>query len=124
LSLFENALVEFQPTELSIEIRGGLQGHEKLCQKTGFRARRGMRNSISVLSLLGSKAGDKMASGKTDYRLVRGFVPLDGGMGFCAKVFTDKERVEDSNSIEIKPILVFAEVLEKLGEFFGGGETP
>ena len=65
-----------------------------------------------------------MASGKTDYRLVRGFVPLDGGMGFCAKVFTGKERVEDSNSIEIKPILVFAEVLEKLGEFFGGGETP
>jgi hypothetical protein len=45
-------------------------------------------------------------------------------MGFCAKVFTGKERVEDSNSIEIKPILVFAEVLEKLGEFFGGGETP
>ena len=73
---------------------------------------------------LGSKTGNKMAAGKTDHRLVRGFVPLDGGMGFCAKVFTGKERVEDSNSIEIKPILVFAEVLEKLGEFFGGGETP
>jgi len=45
-------------------------------------------------------------------------------MGFCAKVFTGKECVEDSNSVEIKPILVFAEVLEKLREFFGGGETP
>jgi len=73
---------------------------------------------------LGSKTGNKMAAGKTDHRLVRGFVPLDGGMGFCAKVFTGKERVEDSNSVEIKPILVFAEVLEKLGEFFGRGETP
>jgi len=73
---------------------------------------------------LGSKTGDKMAAGKTNHRLVRGFVPLDGGVGFGAKVFTGKERVEDSNSIEIKPILVFTEVLEKLGEFFGGGETP
>ena len=73
---------------------------------------------------LGSKTGDKMAAGKTNHRLVRGFVPLDGGVGFGAKVFTGKERVENSDSVEVKSILVFSEVLEKLGEFFGGDEAP
>lgn len=65
-----------------------------------------------------------MAAGKTDHRLVRGLVPLDGRMGFGAEVLTGKERVEDSDSVEVKPILVFAEVLEKIREFFGGGEAP
>jgi hypothetical protein len=45
-------------------------------------------------------------------------------MGFGAEVLTGKERVEDSDSVEVKPILVFAEVLEKIREFFGGGEAP
>ena len=65
-----------------------------------------------------------MAAGKTDYRLVRWFVPLDGGICFGAKVFAGKERVEDSNSVEVKSVLVFAEVLEELGEFLGAGKTP
>ena len=73
---------------------------------------------------LRSKGGDKMAAGKTDHRLVRGFVPLDGGMYFGAKVFAGKECVEDSDSVEVKSILVFAEVLEEFGEFLGGGEAP
>ena len=65
-----------------------------------------------------------MAAGKADDGLVGRFVPLDGGMGFGKKVLTRKEGVENSDSIEVKLILVCAQVLEKLREFLARGKGP
>jgi len=45
-------------------------------------------------------------------------------MRFGTKVFAGKERVEDSNSVEVKSVLVFAEVLKELGQSFCAGKTP
>jgi hypothetical protein len=45
-------------------------------------------------------------------------------MGFGKKVLTCKEGVENSDSIEVKLILVCAQVLEKLREFLARGKGP
>lgn len=59
-----------------------------------------------------------MATGKADDGLIGGFVPLDGGFGFGLEILAREEGVENSDSIEIVVILVGAEMLKKLGEFF------
>jgi len=66
----------------------------------------------------------KVATGKTDDGLIGRFVPLNGRMGFGKKVLTRKEGVENSDSIEVKLILVCAQVLEKLREFLARGKGP
>ena len=65
-----------------------------------------------------------MATGKADDGLIGRFVPLNGRMGFGKKVLTRKEGVENSDSIEVKLILVCAQVLEKLREFLARGKGP
>jgi hypothetical protein len=45
-------------------------------------------------------------------------------MGFGAKVLTGEEGVKNADSIEVKPVLICAEVPEKFGECFGGGKGP
>jgi len=66
----------------------------------------------------------KVATGKADDGLIGRFVPLNGRMSFCKKVLTRKEGVENSDSIEVKLILVCAQVLEKLREFLARGKGP
>ena len=45
-------------------------------------------------------------------------------MGFGAKVLTGEEGVKNADSIEVKPVLIRAQVPEKFGECFGGGKGP
>ena len=66
----------------------------------------------------------KVATGKADDGLIGRFVPLDGGFGFGSEILACEEGVENSNSIEIVVILVGAEMLKKLGEFFARGKGP
>ena len=54
-----------------------------------------------------------MAAGKGDDGLVRGFVPLDGRIGFCFQVLTREQAVEHSHTVEVKSVLVGPEVLKK-----------
>jgi hypothetical protein len=49
-----------------------------------------------------------MAAGEGNDRLIRRFVPLDGGMGFGAKVLTGEKSVKNSDAIEVKPVLIRA----------------
>jgi hypothetical protein len=35
LGLFEDTLVKFQPTELTIEVRGGVEGHQGIISENG-----------------------------------------------------------------------------------------
>ena len=49
-----------------------------------------------------------MTAGKGNDRLIRCFVPLDGGMGFGAKVLTGEKSVKNSDAIEVKPVLIRA----------------
>ena len=49
-----------------------------------------------------------MATGKADDGLIRRFVPLDGGFGFGPEILACEEGVENSDSIEVKLILVCA----------------
>ena len=65
-----------------------------------------------------------MATGKADDGLIGRFVPLDGGFGFGLEILACEEGVENSDSIEIVVILVGAEMLKKLGEFFTRGQGP
>ena len=65
-----------------------------------------------------------MATGKADDGLIGGFVPLDSGFCFGSEILTCEEGVENSDSIEIVVILVGAEMLKKLGEFFARGQGP
>ena len=65
-----------------------------------------------------------MAAGEGNDRLIGLFVPLDGGMAFGAKVLTGEESVKDSDSIEVKPVLICVQVLKKLGKCFGRGKGP
>ena len=65
-----------------------------------------------------------MATGKGDDGLIGRFVPLNGGLGFGSEILACKEGVENSDSIEIVVILVGAEMLKKLGEFFARGQGP
>ena len=65
-----------------------------------------------------------MATGKADDGLIGRFVPLDGGFGFGSEILACEEGVENSDSIEIVVILVGAEMLKKLGEFFTRGQGP
>lgn len=66
----------------------------------------------------------KVAAGKGDDGLIGRFVPLDGGFGFGSEILACEEGVENSDSIEIIVILVGAEMLKKLGEFFARGQGP
>jgi hypothetical protein len=50
----------------------------------------------------------KGAAGKADDGLIGGFVPLDGGFGFGSGILACEEGVENSDSIEVKLILVCA----------------
>ena len=45
-------------------------------------------------------------------------------MGFGAKVLTGEEGVKNADSIEVKLVLIRAQVPEKFGECFGGGKGP
>jgi len=65
-----------------------------------------------------------VAAGKADDGLIGGFVPLDGGLGFRSEILACEEGVENSDSIEIVVILVGAEMLKKLVEFFTRGQCP
>ena len=65
-----------------------------------------------------------MTTRKADDGLVGRFVPLDRGFGFGSEILACKEGVENSDSIEIVVILVGAEMLKKLGEFFARGQGP
>ena len=65
-----------------------------------------------------------MSPRKADAGLVGRFVPLDGGFGFGSKILACEEGVENSDSIEVKLILVCAQVLEKLREFLARGKGP
>ena len=66
----------------------------------------------------------KVAAGKADDGLVGRFVPLDGGFGFGSEILACEYGMEDTDSIEIVVILVGAEMLKKLGEFFARGKGP
>ena len=65
-----------------------------------------------------------MATRKADDGLIGGFVPLDGGFGFGPEILACEEGVENSDAIEIVVILVGAEMVKKLGEFFARGQGP
>ena len=65
-----------------------------------------------------------MTAGEGNDRLIGRFVPLNGRMGFGAKVLTGEEGVKNADSIEVKPILIRAQVPEKFGECFGRGKGP
>jgi hypothetical protein len=45
-------------------------------------------------------------------------------MGFGTKVLTGEEGVKNADSIEVKPVLIRAQVPEKFGKCFGGGKGP
>ena len=49
-----------------------------------------------------------MTAGEGNDRLIRRFVPLDGGVGFGAKVLTGKKSVKNSDAVEVKPVLICA----------------
>jgi len=65
-----------------------------------------------------------MTAGEGNDRLIGRFVPLNGGMGFGAKVLTGEEGVKNADSIEVKPVLICAQVPEKFGKCFRGGKGP
>jgi len=49
-----------------------------------------------------------VATRKADDGLIGGFVPLDRGLGFGPEILACEEGVENSDSIEVKLILVCA----------------
>ena len=49
-----------------------------------------------------------MTAGECNDRLIGLFVPLDGGMGFGAKVLPGEKSVKNSDAIEVKPVLIRA----------------
>ena len=49
-----------------------------------------------------------MTAGEGNDRLIRRFVPLNGGVGFGAKVLTGEKSVKNSDSVEVKPVLIRA----------------
>ena len=49
-----------------------------------------------------------MATGKADDGLIGRFVPLDWGFGFGPEILACEEGVENTDSIEVKLILVCA----------------
>ena len=55
-----------------------------------------------------------MTAGEGDDGLVRGFVPLDGRIGFCFEVLTREQAVEHSHAVKVESILVRPEVLKKI----------
>ena len=61
-----------------------------------------------------SELGKEVAAGKGDDGLIGGFVPLDGGKSFGAKIFACQEGVQNSHTVEVKSVLVGPEVLKKL----------
>lgn len=58
--------------------------------------------------------GDEVAAGKGDDGLIGGFVPLDGGKSFGAKILACQKGVQNSHTVEVKSVLVGPEVLKKL----------
>ena len=56
----------------------------------------------------------QVAAGKGDDGLIGGFVPLDGGKSFGAKIFACQEGVQNSHTVEVESVLVGPEVLKKL----------
>lgn len=54
-----------------------------------------------------------MTAGEGDDGLVRGFVPLDGRIGFCLQVLTRKQAVKHPHAVKVESILVRPEVLKK-----------
>ena len=55
-----------------------------------------------------------MAAGKGDDGLIGGFVPLDGGKSFGAKILACQKGVQNSHTVEVESVLVGPEVLKKL----------
>jgi hypothetical protein len=49
-----------------------------------------------------------MTAGEGNDRLIRRFVPLDGGARFGAKVLPGEKSVKNSDAIEVKPVLIRA----------------
>ena len=65
-----------------------------------------------------------MAAGKGDDGLIGGFVPLDGGKSFGAKILACQKGVQNSHTVEVKSVLVGPEVLKKLRQGFAGCKSP
>ena len=47
-----------------------------------------------------------MAAGKGDDGLIGGFVPLDGGKSFGAKILACQKGVQNSHTVEVKSVLL------------------
>jgi hypothetical protein len=45
-------------------------------------------------------------------------------MGFGVKILTGEKSMKNANSVEVKPVLICAQVLKKLGKCFGGSKGP
>lgn len=54
-----------------------------------------------------------MAAGKGNDGLIGGFVPLDGGKSFGAKILACQKGMQNSHTVEVKSVLVGPEVLKK-----------
>lgn len=54
-----------------------------------------------------------MAAREGDDGLVGGFVPLDGGVGFCFQVLTCEQAVKHPHAVKVESVLVRPEVLKK-----------
>ena len=65
-----------------------------------------------------------MTAGKRDDGLVRGFVPLDGRIGFCFEVLTREQAVEHPHAVKVEGVLVGPKVLKKLGQGFARRKSP
>lgn len=68
--------------------------------------------------------GNQMAPGEGDHGLIGGLVPLGGGLGLGAEIFSRQQGVKDADPIKIKSVLIGGEMLKKRIQLFAGGKGP
>ena len=66
----------------------------------------------------------KVTAREGDDGLVRGFVPLDGRIGFCFEVLTCEQAVKYPHAVKVESVLVGSEVLKKLRQGFARSKSP